>query len=418
MRRVFTAALAALLCFASITLPSSSGNDRVSAAAEEPTAYVDTTVQVEAFVSRFYGLCLGRTPDPVGLTDWTVRLLDGSNTGAQIAYGFINSQEFLTRNVSNDEYIRTLYAAFFDRVADDVGYAAWMSALDAGLSRFYVLKGFTDSVEFGNLCARFSITQGTLTASEAYDMYPDIARFVIRFYRNCLGREADPAGLNDWILRLANKSSKGVDIAKGFVFSAEFLAKGTTDTAFIEILYATFFDRTADPTGMQTWQSQLDNGYERLSILAGFVNSAEFANLAARFGIETGYLDPLVVSSDPNAPLAAYARSFIGIKYTYAGSTPSSGFDCSGFVCYVYKTKYGITLPHGSYYICNKGTAVSAADIKPGDVLCYDYSGDGIMDHVALYIGNGRMVHASTRRNSIVEDPVDTAGAKTIRRFL
>ncbi len=418
MRRVVTAALAALLCFASITLPSNSSNSIVRAASEEPQVYVDTTAQVEAFVSRFYGLCLGRSPDPVGLADWTSRLMSGTSTGAQIAYGFINSQEFISRNVSNDEYIRTLYAAFFDRVADDVGYSAWMSSLDAGLSRFYVLKGFTDSQEFGDLCARFSITQGTLTSVEAYDTYPDIARFVIRFYRNCLGREADPAGLNDWIMRLANKTAKGVDIAKGFIFSAEFLAKGTTDTEFIEILYATFFDRSADPTGMQTWQSQLNNGYERMSILAGFVNSAEFANLAARFGIETGYLDPMVVSSDPNAPLAAYARSFIGIKYKYAGSTPSSGFDCSGFVCYIYKTKYGITLPHGSYLICNVGTEVSAADIQPGDVLCYDYDHNGKMDHVALYIGNDRMVHASTRRNSIVEDPVDTAGAVTIRRFL
>ena len=60
---------------------------------------------VEDFVTRFYTLCLDREPDPAGLNGWVSALLDGSQTGSDVAYGFVFSQEFINKNTTNEEYL-------------------------------------------------------------------------------------------------------------------------------------------------------------------------------------------------------------------------------------------------------------------------------------------------------------------------
>ena len=375
---------------------------------------------ISEFVSRFYIQFLNRTADPSGLQNWTEQLVSGSATGTDIAAGFVNSPEFQGAGVSDETYVRILYRAFFDREADSPGLSMWTEALASGLSRQYVLQGFCNSDEFTNLCARFGIARGTLTLTAAADNNPGVAQFVIRFYRQCLNREPDTAGLNDWVSRLVNNQSKGADVAFGFVFSQEFLNRNVTDEDFVNILYAAFFNRSADAAGWDNWLSQLKAGETRRAVLAGFVNSEEFKTLAQKYGIDSGTLSDGKTPAAAPAPydgLAAYCRQFLGVPYVYGGSTPRA-FDCSGFVCYVFKNKYGIILPHYSASISKLGTRVDASSMQPGDVICYDYKRDGTVDHVAIYVGDGRMIHASTVRNAIVDDPLDMGGATTIRRFL
>lgn len=93
--------------------------------------------------------------------------------------------------------------------------------------------------------------------------------------------------------------------------------------------------------------------------------------------------------------IVAYAKQFIGVKYVYGGSTPK-GFDCSGFVGYVFK-HFGITLERASKDMGNGGTAVKKADLQPGDLVFFDTNGglNGIR-HVGIYIGNGKFIHASS----------------------
>ena len=363
-------------------------------------------------------LCLNRQPDKQGLQNWKNKLIAGSQTGSDIAYGFVFSQEFMGRNFSNEEYVQILYEAFFDREADAKGLNNWVSYLNAGLSRYYVLHGFVESQEFSALCERFGINRGSLVLKSPSDLNPKITTFVVRFYRLCLGRDADPAGLDNWVSMLASNQAKGVDVAMGFVFSDEFVAKKVSNEDFVNILYLAFFNREPDNAGKMTWIKKLENGSTRRSVLAGFVNSDEFKRLAKTYGIEPGYLDPCDIYGDPSADLAAYCRFFIGVPYAYGSSDPAVGFDCSGFVKYIYQTKYDIELEHGSYYIYDDGVEVPFNDMQPGDILCY-CDNSGYYYHVAIYIGDGRMVHASTRRNSIVEDPADGMGMPgTVRRLL
>ncbi len=92
------------------------------------------------------------------------------------------------------------------------------------------------------------------------------------------------------------------------------------------------------------------------------------------------------------APISARvvqrARRLIGIPYVWGGSSPRSGFDCSGFVRYVYRS-VGISLPHSSYADFNLGRRVSRWALKPGDLVFFNGLG-----HVGMYVGNGRFIHA------------------------
>jgi len=92
--------------------------------------------------------------------------------------------------------------------------------------------------------------------------------------------------------------------------------------------------------------------------------------------------------------------------------------DCSGYVSYIFSNYYGISLPHQSNSIAGQGTSVSAEEIQVGDVICYDYSGDGVVDHVAIYIGGGAIVHASSSHRQVVQGSFITSSVTTIRRFL
>jgi cell wall-associated NlpC family hydrolase len=82
------------------------------------------------------------------------------------------------------------------------------------------------------------------------------------------------------------------------------------------------------------------------------------------------------------------ARKFLGIRYVYGGSSPRSGFDCSGLVRYVYQ-RLGVSLPHSSYAQFDLGRRVARRWLKPGDLVFFDGIG-----HVGIYIGHNRFIHA------------------------
>jgi hypothetical protein len=127
--------------------------------------FADSTADVKAFVTRFYNQCLDREPDAGGLVGWVNALLNHSISGATVANGFINSPEFLNKNLSDDAYLKVMYKAFFDREADPQGYNDWMGQLNSGVSRQFVLAGFVNSTEFRNLCAKYGIESGSLSGS-------------------------------------------------------------------------------------------------------------------------------------------------------------------------------------------------------------------------------------------------------------
>lgn len=103
--------------------------------------------------------------------------------------------------------------------------------------------------------------------------------------------------------------------------------------------------------------------------------------------------------SDLRVDIVEYAKQFVGNPYVWGGTSLTKGADCSGFVLAVYKY-FGITLPHHSGSQAQQGTKISADKLQPGDLIFYANSA-GTINHVAMYIGGGQVIHASSPKTGI-----------------
>ncbi len=135
-------------------------------------------------------------------------------------------------------------------------------------------------------------------------------------------------------------------------------------------------------------------------------------------GGSQSYGDPRslpVITGCNGESIVSIAESMLGVPYVFAGSS-SSGIDCSGLVMYCY-AQVGISLPHGATQIwLHSGVSVPRSDIKPGDVVCYDYG--SYCGHVAIYVGDGQVIHASSTRGRVCYGNVDMMSIKAIKRII
>lgn len=293
------------------------------------TQTVDET-KVKSFVSRIYFEVLGREADEYGLTDWTAKLIFKESDGASVAKGFVLSDEFEQRQMTDEEFVLIMYLAFFGRNPFDVtnydenGYNNWLDYLKEGYTREYVLAGFVNSDEFKNLCAEYGINPGEITVNkvktnseEKNDSNPDnqkknqnsamlkvdatnadrtqVKQFVERLYLRILGREGEATGVEDWTNTIMNSVDSGgteydagTVISKGFFTSEEYALKNSTNEQFVIDLYAAFFDREPDENGYNDWISKLNgNEMTRKEVIErGFGTSEEFKNLLSSYGFE------------------------------------------------------------------------------------------------------------------------------------
>lgn len=242
---------------------------------------------VKDFTARLYTVALGRAYEETGLTYWSSKLISGKMTGAEVAQGFFFSEEFTNKNLSDSDYIETLYKTMFNRGADESGKAYWMNALSKGMSREFVYRGFAEGEEFKNLCESFGIKQGTVALTQNRDKNQQLTAFVARNYTKALGRIAEEAGLNDWTGRILEGKASPADVTAGFIFSEEFTNKNLSNEDFVKVLYQTYFDREADNDGFNDWVSKLNAGEvdRKYVVKTGFSCSAEFENLVKSFGL-------------------------------------------------------------------------------------------------------------------------------------
>ncbi len=105
-------------------------------------------------------------------------------------------------------------------------------------------------------------------------------------------------------------------------------------------------------------------------------------------------------SSAAGQDIANYACQFVGYNYRWGGTSPDTGFDCSGLVQYVYK-QFGYTLNRVAADQAKNGRHVEPSELTPGDILCF-YSGSSYIGHVGIYIGNGQFVHASNSTTGVI----------------
>lgn len=110
------------------------------------------------------------------------------------------------------------------------------------------------------------------------------------------------------------------------------------------------------------------------------------------------------------ADIVAYAKNYLGSKYVSGGSSPSKGFDCSGFTSYVYK-HFGISISRTSSGQSGNGKTVAKSDMKAGDIICFsNSSGSKKIGHVGIYVGGGKFIHAANSRKGVIISNVSGDG--------
>lgn len=102
------------------------------------------------------------------------------------------------------------------------------------------------------------------------------------------------------------------------------------------------------------------------------------------------------------------ALSLTGVRYQYGGKSPETGFDCSGFVRYVYQQASNLTLPHGAYAISQLGRTIPKQELQPGDLVFFNTL-KSAFSHVGIYLGNNRFIHSPSNGGGVrIEDMGDS----------
>ena len=133
-----------------------------------------------------------------------------------------------------------------------------------------------------------------------------------------------------------------------------------------------------------------------LILLAAFlITFASFAASTASAAVTAGKERVQRKKATIAADAAALAQQFLGLRYRYGGFSPRTGFDCSGFVMYVYG-RLGINLPHNAAAQASVGIHVPRSLLKPGDLVFFNGLG-----HVGIYIGKNRFIHSPRTGESV-----------------
>lgn len=240
---------------------------------------------IEQFVSRMYTKALNRTAEEGGKKYWSDELEKQNTDGANVAYGFIFSDEFKGNNLNDEQFVDVMYATFFDRAADNEGKNYWLGLLNQGSAREIVFAGFVNSKEFEKLCLDAGIEKG-LVMDDGKVVNAGIYQFVKRQYTCCLSRDGERAGMDYWATQIATHQISADDVARKFFYSEEFVNKNYSNAEYISVLYTTFMGRNSDQAGLNYWEAQMAAGMTREMVLDSFVASEEFQGILAKYGLK------------------------------------------------------------------------------------------------------------------------------------
>ena len=228
-----------------------------------------------------------------------------------------------------------------------------------------------------------------------------------------------------YINYLGTKGYVSTDFLKDILAAENFSATGTIkgDSVFIRTgpstnentitTYST--GKTMSVIGVNNgwYKVKVDGhtGYVRsdfMEITGGYTNSSGTSSGSSSFSNGASAARAAVAPSETGNELVDFALGYLGYNYKYGGKSPSTGFDCSGFVSYVY-SNFGVSLTRSSSgQYKNDGTTVSKEELAPGDLLFFSNSSTSGVGHVGIYMGDNEFVHSSTTNVGVVVSRLDS----------
>jgi hypothetical protein len=226
---------------------------------------------------------LGRAPEPGGAEVWQSQVERLASLGVDIQEGFrviaklfFNSQEYISKDKTDAEYVVDLYQTFFERTPGTTERDFWVSRITQGVSRNTVMNFFSFSKEFGDYM--IGVFGPSLSRPE-YGLVND-------FYRGLLTRLPDDSGFSYWLDQIQSVQCGGdaqaiqelaFQIASLFVSLSEYTSKNRDSAGYVEDLYDAVMRRDGDPSGIAYWVNTLETGeMTREEVMRYFTESEEF----------------------------------------------------------------------------------------------------------------------------------------------
>ncbi|MCR5719735.1 MAG: DUF4214 domain-containing protein, partial [Lachnospiraceae bacterium] len=239
--------------------------------------------------------------DQKGVDYWT-DCLKKNEQGGQKGFGGVkmvqmfivgaSGKEYADKKKSNSDFLLDMYAVLMGRdrdtvmVKDKKGYDYWMERLDSGEGREIILKSMANCDEFKNICKDAGIQVGDFDYYMPASKYPQLAKFVARFYPSCMGRDFDEEGVNFWTGAIKD-GTQSVDSMSNFFFTCkEWNDLGLDLNNKVIRLYNTFFGRTPLLGERSWWVAEINNGKRTwTNVYLHFANSSEFKQIKGKYGL-------------------------------------------------------------------------------------------------------------------------------------
>ncbi|MCR5803620.1 MAG: DUF4214 domain-containing protein [Clostridia bacterium] len=388
----------------------------------ENALFSPSDIDVYNFAERLYDKCLGRQSDSEGIKFWTRILIDKKQSGAEVAYEFVFSKEYTEKETTDEEFLTMLYYTFFNREPDEEGFNFWMDYLKNTMkTRKWIFENFVNSREYKEICEKYGIDRGSYYSDVPCDQYTDVAIFVTRLYTEVLQREPEQEGLDYWTLSIGGFEVTPMQASNCFFDSKEFIDNNYSNEEYVSILYDTCMGRPADEEGKAFWVDKIESGkMTKLEVRQSFFDSPEFAKIMADSGIV-------------EKPIVTVAKSQVGQQggkpyYTWYGynyriewcaTFVSWCADQCGYIDSGKVPKYKWCMDAKDWFN-GKGEWVNGNKYRPksGDIIFFDWNGDGVIDHTGIVVGTDAKGYIHTvegnKDDAVRNDRVVKVGDKTI----
>lgn len=251
------------------------------------TENVDIHTEKTMFVTRVYRNILGRDPDPVGLRNWTNYLVYG-NSASDLLVGFIFSQEFINRNLSDYDYVAALYETCLGRTGSAPEITEWVTFMNTHMiSRKYMLAMIVYSQEFNTIAANNGIVVGNVGFDENRDRSVPVNDFIIKAFNSILGRAPSASDVNFYAGELLGTMT-GRDFISAVLGSPEYTSKNASNRDYVIAVYESALGRTPSEEEISNNTRKIgSNG--KSQFLNDVFASDEFRNYCKNSGISANY---------------------------------------------------------------------------------------------------------------------------------